>query len=92
MVHWSKASITSSLARDKTCVTKEFGLQIHQVPADTVVLSEVNQKEESKCLMLMCICEIQKNGIGDPIHRAEIETVHMDTKEGRGWHKLGEWG
>ena len=41
---------------------------------EIVIQSEVSQKEKNKYRMLMHICGIQKNGIGEHIHKAEIET------------------
>ena len=41
---------------------------------ETVIQSEVSQKEKNKCRILMHICEIQKNGTDEPICKAEIET------------------
>ena len=39
-----------------------------------VIQSEVNQKEENKYCILMHIRGIQKNGIDEPVCKAEIET------------------
>ena len=41
---------------------------------ETVIQSEVSQKEKNKYPILMHICEIYKNGIDDLICKAEIET------------------
>ena len=40
----------------------------------TVMQSEVSQKEKNKYCILTHICGIWKNGIDDPICKAEIET------------------
>ena len=40
---------------------------------ETVIQSEVSQKEKYKCHILVHICGIQKNGIDDLICKAEIE-------------------
>ena len=41
---------------------------------ETVIQSEVNQKEKNKYHILMYVCGIQKNGIDNLICKAEIET------------------
>ena len=41
---------------------------------ETVIQSEVSQKEKNKYCILMHICGIQKDGIDDLICKAEIET------------------
>ena len=55
---------------------------------ETVIQSEVSQKEKNKYRILTHICGIQKNGIDDLICKTEIEThvenKHMDTKWGSG--------
>ena len=63
---------------------------------ETVIQSEVSQKEKNKYCILMHICGIQKNGVDDLICKAEIETdvenKSMDTKGGKGgWDELGDW-
>ena len=66
---------------------------------ETVIQSEVSQKEKNKYCMLMHIYGTQKNGTDEPVCRAELETQnkHMDTKGGSGegqwqwWDKLGDW-
>ena len=40
----------------------------------TVIQKEANQKEKNKYRILMHICGIQKNSIGDLICKVEIET------------------
>ena len=40
---------------------------------ESVIRSEVNQKEKNKYRVLTHICGIQKNGTGEPICRAGIE-------------------
>ena len=52
---------------------------------ETVIQSEVSQKEKNKYSILMHICGIQKNGTNEPVSKAEIETQTyrkkcMDTK------------
>ena len=51
---------------------------------DTVIQSEISQKEKNKYCILTHICGILKNGIDDLICKAEIETdiesKCMDTK------------
>ena len=63
---------------------------------ETVIQSEVSQKEKNKYCILMHICRIQKNGIEDLICKAEVETdienKCIDTKGERvGWEELGDW-
>ena len=41
---------------------------------ETVIQSEVSQKEKNKYHILTHICETQKNGTDEPVCRAEIET------------------
>ena len=64
---------------------------------ESVIQSEVSQKEKSKYRIIMHICGIQKNGIDDLICEAEIETQMQRTKvwipRGKGvwWEELGDW-
>ena len=58
---------------------------------ETIIQSEVNEKEKNRYCILMHVCGIQKNGI-DLICKAErgadIENKFMDIMEGRevvGW-------
>ena len=41
---------------------------------ETVIQSEVSQKEKNKYRILTHICGTQKNGTDEPVCRAEIET------------------
>ena len=41
---------------------------------ETVIQSEVSQKEKNKYCILMHICGTLKNGTDEPVCRAEIET------------------
>ena len=41
---------------------------------ETVIQSEVSQKEKNKYRMLTHICGTWKNGTDELVHRAEIET------------------
>uniref|UniRef100_A0A8C9BGX7 DUF1725 domain-containing protein n=1 Tax=Phocoena sinus TaxID=42100 RepID=A0A8C9BGX7_PHOSS len=41
---------------------------------ETVIQSEVSQKEKNKYRILTHICGTQKNGPGEPVCRSEIET------------------
>ena len=54
---------------------------------ESVIQSEVNQKEKNKYHILMHICGIQKNGTDKPVCKAEIDTdvenKHTDTKGGQ---------
>ena len=67
---------------------------------ETVIQSEVSQKEKNKFCTLTHICGMQKNGTGELICKADIETAvenkHMDTKGGKWqgwwwWDELGDW-
>ena len=56
---------------------------------ETVIESEVSQKEKNKYLILTHICGTQKNGTDEPVCRAEgetdVENKCMDTKGGKRW-------
>ena len=58
---------------------------------ETVIQSEVSQKEKNKYCILTHICGIRKNGTDEPVCKAEIDTdvknKFMDTKHGKPW-----WG
>ena len=54
---------------------------------ETVLQSEVSQKEKNKYHILMHICGIQKNGTDELICKAEIETQMQRTNV---WTKKGE--
>ena len=41
---------------------------------ESVIQSEVSQKEKNKYYVLICTCGIKKIEIDDLIHKAEIET------------------
>ena len=67
---------------------------------ETVTQSEVRQKEKNKYRILTHICGIQKNGTGEPVYKAEIETQMQRTNVwtprgessgGWGWDELGDW-
>ena len=46
---------------------------------ESVIRSEVGQKEKSKYCILMLLCGIQKNGRYEPICEEEIETQTQRT-------------
>ena len=46
---------------------------------ETVIQSEVSQKEKNKYRILTHICGIQKNGTDEPVCRAEVETQMQRT-------------
>ena len=46
---------------------------------ETVLQSEVSQKEKNKYHILKHICGIQKNGTDEPVCKAEIETQTQRT-------------
>ena len=56
---------------------------------ETVIQSEVSQKEKNKYHILMHICGIQKNGTDEPVFKAEIETQMQRTNV---WTPRGESG
>ena len=56
---------------------------------ETVIQSEVSQKEKNKYRILTNICGIQKNGTDEPVCRAEIETQMQRTNV---WTPRGESG
>ena len=63
---------------------------------ETVIQSEVNQKEKNKYHILMHIRGIQKNCIDDLICKAEVETscrgqISGYQGEKAGWEELGDW-
>ena len=49
---------------------------------ETVIQSEVSQKEKNKYRMLTHICGTQKNGTDEPVCRAEIETQMQRANQG----------
>ena len=65
---------------------------------ETVIQSEVSQKEKNKYLLLTHICGTQKNGADELVCKAEIETPMQRTnvwtsrgESGSGWDELGDW-
>ena len=64
---------------------------------ESVIQSEVCQKEKNKYRILIHICGIQKNGIADLICQAEIETqmqrTNVQISRGKAvrWEELGDW-
>ena len=56
---------------------------------ETVIQSEVSQKEKNKYRILRHICGIQKNGTDEPVCKAEIETQMQRTNI---WTPRGESG
>ena len=59
---------------------------------ETVVQSEVSQKEKNKYYKILLICRIQKNDTDELICKAEIETQMQRTNRGEGgWDELGDW-
>lgn len=56
---------------------------------------EVSQREKSKYHILTFICEIQQNGTGEPICKAEIRDTVIESKHGHQgrraeWDELGD--
>ena len=56
---------------------------------ESVIQSEVSQKEKNKCCILTHICGIQKNGADEPICRAGIETQTQRTDMWTWWGERG---
>ena len=54
---------------------------------ETVIQSEISQKEKNKYRLLTHICGIQKNGTDEPVCKAErdteVEIKCMETKGGK---------
>ena len=67
------------------------------IDPETVIQSEVSQKEKNKHRIISLICGIQKNGTDELIGKAEIESQMQRTnlwlpRRGRGeWDELGDW-
>ena len=60
---------------------------------ETVIQSEVHQKEKNKYRLLTYICGIQKNGTDELVCKAEIETQMQRTNIWTPWGKAGAaWG
>ena len=60
---------------------------------ETVIQSEVSQKEKNKCHMFTHICAIQKNGTDDLIAKQrdpDIKNKHGHKGCERGWDELGD--
>ena len=87
----------SAIERNETGSSVERWMDL-----ETVIQSEVSQKEKNKYHILTHICGIQKNGTDEPVCKAEIDTdvenKPMDTKGGKWWggwwwwwDELGDW-
>ena len=66
-----------------------------QMDLETVIQSEVSQKQKNKYRILTHICGIQKNGIDELICKAEVETQMYRTnvwipRGKRGWDESGD--
>ena len=63
---------------------------------ETVIQSEVSQKEKNKYRMLAHICGTQKNGTDEPVCREEIETqkqrTNVWTPRREGWGRRDSQG
>ena len=59
----------SAIKRNKTVPFAEMWMDL-----ETVIQSEVSQKEKNKYCLLTHVCRSQKNGINEPVCKAEIET------------------
>ena len=68
-----------------------------QMDLETVIETEVSQKEKNKYRILTHICRIQKNGTDELVCKEEIETQMQRTNiwtprgEGGWWDELGDW-
>ena len=63
---------------------------------ETVIQSEVSQKEKNKSCIISLICGIQKNGTDELICKAEIQSQMQKTNlwlpgDKGGRDKLGNW-
>ena len=58
---------------------------------ETVIQSEVIQKEKNKCCILTHTCEIQENSIDELICKAEIETDVENKRMDTGLWGETEW-
>ena len=65
---------------------------------ETVIQSEVSQKEKNKYHILTHVCGICKNGYSRSYLQSrnrdtDVENKRMDTKgeKGRGWEELEDW-
>ena len=85
----------SAIKRNKTESFVESWMDL-----ETVIQSEVSQKENNKYCISMHICGIQKNGTDEPVCRTnrdiDVEDKCMDTKGGKRpagwlWDELGDW-
>ena len=56
---------------------------------EPIIQSEVSQKENNKCHILMHIYGIQKDGTDEPAHRAAME---MEPQRKGLWTRVGEKG
>ena len=74
----------SVIKRNKTGLFVETWMDL-----ETVIQSEVSQKEENKYRILTHIFGIQKNGTDEPVCKAEIETQMQRTNV---WTPAGESG
>ena len=72
----------SAIKRNKTGSFVETWMDL-----ETVIQSEVSQKEKNKYCILMHICGIQKSGVDKLICKAEIETQTQRTNV---WMPRGE--
>ena len=59
---------------------------------ETVIQSEVSQKEKNKYCILTHICGTWENGTDEPVCRAEIETQMYSTNVWTPRGKSGGWG
>ena len=64
----------SAIKRNETGSFVEMWMDL-----ETVIQSEVSQKEKNKYHILTHSCRIQKNGTDEPICKAEIETQMQKT-------------
>ena len=62
---------------------------------ETVIQSEVSQKEKNKYRILTHMCNFKKwyrqTYLQSRNRDRDVENKRMNTKEGGGWHGLGDW-
>ena len=67
-------NITRHAKDEKYSLKKQESFVETWIDLETVIQIKVSQKEKNKQSLLMCICGLQKNGTGEPVYKAEVET------------------
>ena len=87
---WLKKWYIYTMEYYSTLKRKEIGLFVDTwMDLETVILSEVSQKEKNKYCILTHICGTQKNGTDESVFMAEIET---QMQRANVWTPSGEKG